>query len=72
MAIFYITFGQDHVHRIDGKTFDCDCVARVEAADELHARNLFMPKFCFSYNEKGFDITSMKFFPRGFIDIEAQ
>lgn len=29
----YVTFGQAHVHRINGKTFDADCVACIEHSD---------------------------------------
>ena len=71
MNKFIITFGQNHTHRIDGKTFDCDCVAEVEAEDEEQARSVFMPEFCFSYPENKFDKTDMRFFPRGRIQIKA-
>lgn len=70
MSKFYITFGQDHAHRINGKTFDCNCVAEVEAKDENEARNIFMPQFCFSYPEEAFDFESLPiYYPRGIIKV---
>lgn len=65
----YITFGQDHVHRINGKTFDCDCVAEVNLP-EAEARAIFHPKFCFSYTDANFDKVDMSFYPRGIIPLE--
>jgi hypothetical protein len=73
MAKTYVTFGQDHVHRVNETTFDCDCVAVIECDDETHGRKLafdfFGPKFCFSYFDDQFDMSSMRHFPRGFIEV---
>ena len=33
-----VTFGQSHVHRVNGRTFDCDCVARITARTYEEAR----------------------------------
>ncbi len=71
MSKYIITFGQLHTHRIQGKTFDCDCVAEVEAEDEQAARDLFYPRFCFSYPENKFDEDDMKFYHRGKIKINT-
>lgn len=71
----YITFGQVHYHKIDNRIFDKDCVAVIEAENASIGREiafkLFGNKFCFSYTEDTFDYTSMKFFPRGFIQIDC-
>ena len=72
MPKYIITFGQEHRHEIDGKVFDRNCVAEVEAENELEARNLFMPEFCFSYPEESFSENNMSFFPRGKISIKAK
>lgn len=72
MPKFYITFGQIHTHRINGKTFDRDCVAEVEAETEEAARGIFYPKFCFSYKESEFISKKdkmMNYFPRGVIPL---
>jgi hypothetical protein len=64
----YVTFGQGHTHRVNGKTFDCDSVAVVNG-DRDTVFEIFGPKFCFEYAEEEFDMTSMKYFPRGLIEV---
>ena len=64
----YITFGQDHVHSLNGKTFDKDCVAEVNLAEE-EARAIFMPKFCFSYTD--LSRVKLEYYPRGIILLEV-
>jgi hypothetical protein len=71
----YITFGQDHVHHVNGRVFDKDCVAVIEAATSAAGRakafELFGPKFCFEYFETEWKGTEqMKYFPRGYIVAE--
>ena len=70
MSKFYISFGQTHVHRVNGKTFDCDCLCEVEAIDEATARNIAFSAFGQVwgniYDEA--QLSSMlEFFPRGVI-----
>ena len=71
----YITFGQDHVHRVNGKTFDCDSVAVIESEGPQEGRDkafeLFGPKFCFEYPEVHWDASQLKWFPRGLINVEG-
>ena len=64
----YVTFGQGHVHHINGKTFDGDCVAVVNG-DRAKVFELFGSKFCFEFTEERWDHKQMKFFPRGYIEI---
>ena len=66
----YVTFGQEHLHRIGGKIFDRDCVAVVEG-DRERVFELFGPKFCFEYQENTWDEGKMKYFPRGYIEVEG-
>ena len=70
----YVTFGQTHIHRVNGKIFDKDCVAVIETksaeAGRAKAFELFDRKFCFEYSEKDFQFTWMNFFPRGLINVE--
>ena len=58
----YVTFGHNHTHHIDGKTYDKDCVAVIYANDEIEGRNLafkiFGTKFCFEYPENSSDARS--------------
>lgn len=70
MAKTYITFGQIHVHSVDGKTFDKDCVAVVNLPEEK-ARAVFWPKFHNSYTEEQFDPEIMQYYPRGLIELGA-
>ena len=62
----YITFGQIHVHSVNGKTFDKDCVAIVDLPED-EAREIFWPKFHNSFT----DIEKVKidYYPRGFIHV---
>lgn len=74
MARHYVTFGQEHVHSIDGKTLDKDCVASYEAANWKEGRerafDLFGVKFCFEYHDKDFNHDDLVYFPRGIINID--
>lgn len=64
----FVTFGQVHVHVIDGVVFDKDCVAVVNGGrDEVF--RLFGPKFSFEYPEGYWDDADMKYYPRGYIEI---
>lgn len=69
----YITFGQNHIHRINNKTFDCNCVAVIESPDATTGRKLafdfFGPKFCFEYSEDQWDEKNLHYFPRGYINV---
>ena len=65
----YVTFGQDHMHRINGQVIDKDCVAIVNGGrDQVFA--IFGPKFCFEYPEDIWDENKMVYFPRGYIEID--
>lgn len=69
----YVTFGQAHCHVIGDSVFDKECVAVIHHDDSADGRALafecFGTKFCFEYSEKSFDMGSMRFFPRGFINV---
>lgn len=66
----YVTFGQCHCHKYDGVIFDKDCVAVIEAPSEEEAREFLFRiwggKFCFTYPEKNWDKSKMKYFPDGY------
>jgi len=73
MNKYYITFGQDHTHRVPNHTLDKDCVAVIEAVDYMAARKkafeLFEAKWCFLYEEEKIDDKFMSYFPRGLINV---
>lgn len=68
----YVTFGQEHAHRVNGSTFDKDSVAVINCDSPEHGRalafELFGAKFCFEYHEDQFDHSNMVYFPRGLIE----
>lgn len=64
----FVTFGQDHVHRVNGITFDADCVALVHG-DRERVFEIFGSKFCFEYPEAHWDESKLKYFPRGIIEV---
>jgi hypothetical protein len=65
----YITFGQIHVHSVNGKTFNKDCVAVINCNDYLDGREkafeLFGDKWHMCYHEDDFKEEIMHYFPRG-------
>ena len=67
----YVTFGFDHIHVIDGKTLDHDCVAVIESGSASEGRKkafeLFGRKFSFEYPETCWDEDKMSYFPRGYV-----
>ena len=69
----YITFGQAHIHKINNKIFDKDCIAVIECNTPEEGRKkafeIFGTKFCFEYPESYFDHSKMNFFPRGYIKV---
>lgn len=65
----YVTFGQNHVHRIGLKVFDKDCVAVVNG-DRKRVFEIFGSKFSFEYSEREWKPEVMKYFPRGYIEVE--
>ena len=75
MSKTYVTFGQIHAHTVRGKTFDKDCVAVIHCDDAEQGRRLafayFDNKWCFEYHEDNFDHDSMKYFHRGFIEVNS-
>lgn len=66
---YYITFGQAHVHHINGKTFDHDCVAVIESDLYWNARmaafRAFKDKWRFCKEEE----PPMLYYPRGLISL---
>ncbi len=62
MKKFYFTFGQDHIHEIDGFIFDKDVVVEIENDDPRDTMfKIFGRKWAMQYYEK----PNMDYFPRG-------
>jgi len=65
----YVTFGQNHIHEINGKTFDKDCIAVVNG-DREKVFKIFGSKFCFEYPEEFWrEKNIMNYFPRGYVEV---
>lgn len=64
----YITFGQNHTHRVNGVTFDKDTVARIKCKDKEEGKKLafelFGDKFFTDYSYDQIQ-KSLEYFPRG-------
>lgn len=74
MKNYYISFGQEHKHVINGKVLDKDCLALIRANSNVEMRNkafhlYFGEKFAFSYEEQSLN-EIIKHFPRGVIEFE--
>lgn len=70
MENFYVTFGQNHLHRINQIVLDKNIVGVIIAPNMEKARevafNLFGDKFFTIYNEASIE---MEYFPRGTINL---
>ena len=69
----YVTFGQQHTHRVNGITLDCDSVDCYKAKNATEGREkafeYFGNKFFTDYHNEQFDMESLHYFPRGIIQI---
>ena len=74
MNKYYISFGQIHVHSVNGKTFDKDCLCEIEAETNEGARtkamDVFKGVFHNCYNE-AYIPEIIHFFPRGIIKLRV-
>jgi predicted RNA-binding protein with PUA domain len=68
----YISFGQSHVHRVNGKTLDKDSLAEIVCDTHEHGRaiayDLFKSKYSTSYSEEEAPKMIHRF-PRGIIRV---
>jgi len=68
MAKYYISFGQVHVHSVNGKTFNKDCLAEIEAKDRREAHDKAMKIFKGVFHNV-YETPNLTYFPRGIIKI---
>lgn len=62
----WFTFGQSHVHSVNGKTWDKDCVVKITASDPREEMfRAFGNKWAFEYDSE----PNMKHFPRGVFEL---
>jgi hypothetical protein len=71
MNKLYVTFGQIHLHKVDGQILDKDSIAVIDCAtydlDRLKAQELFGMKFCFTYFNSEWNPEDIRYYPRGYI-----
>jgi hypothetical protein len=65
----YITFGQIHVHSVNGKTFDKNCVAVIECSSYSDGREKAFGYFLDKWHNCYEDEPEMFWFPRGLIEV---
>lgn len=67
----YFTFGQDHTHRVNGFTYDCDVVVKITGDDPAITRQImfehFGSKWAFQYDGAPPDL---QYFPRGIKELK--
>ena len=66
---FYVTFGQVHVHSVNGKTFDKNCVAGIRARTRAEAHEKAMKIFNGVFHSVQ-DEPHLEYYPRGIIDVD--
>jgi len=70
----YVTFGQVHVHSVNGRTLDKDSVAVYEAHDPTEGRakafQLFGDKFMTDYHGDKWNEADLSYYPRGYIHLD--
>jgi len=69
----YVTFGFQHIHKINGKIFDRNCVGVIDRPNYEEGRkaitDIFDNVFCTTYTEEHI-MKNLHYYPRGIIEIE--
>lgn len=64
----YVSFGQSHAHRVNGTTFDCNCLCEIECEDEEEGHKIafdaFDGVFATIYGEERLE-NALPYFPDG-------
>ena len=69
----YITFGQVHVHSVEGMTFDRNCVACITHDGKVNGSDIAFELFGGNWHQNYTEIPGanvMKYFPRGIIEVK--
>ena len=71
MEKHYFTFGQVHVHSVNGITWDKDCVCCIEATDSDAARQIMFETFGNKWAmQYGISNLHLEHYPRGIINLQ--
>lgn len=66
MKTSYFTFGQVHVHSVNGITFDKDCVVKITSLNPRQVMfDTFGPKWCWEHDTQ----PPLRLYPRGIIEL---
>lgn len=69
----YVSFGQIHVHSVNGKTFDKNVLAEISCSSMEEGRDkafeYFGDKFGTTYDEKS-ALSNLHYFPNGILPVE--
>lgn len=69
----YITFGQAHIHKINGKLLDKDCIAVIERKTEQEIMDTIQEYFgityCTYYIDDKWINEYIKYYPKGYIEL---
>lgn len=65
MKYYYFSFGQKHVHSVNGFTWDKDVICVIKADSEIIARNIMFDHFGENWGMCYYEKPTMNYFPRG-------
>lgn len=69
MKTAWFSFGQSHVHRVNGKTFDCDCLVKITSPDPRQAMfDSFGDKWAMQYDRERMT-KALHYYHRGVIEL---
>ena len=66
---WYITFGQIHVHNVNGMVFDKDCVGVINGETPEQCDQMAFDLFQGRFHKYAAEMPKMKYFPRGLIEV---
>lgn len=69
MKKYYFTFGFNHVHTVNGITFDKDIIIEIEADNCVKARSVMFKHFNEKWGMCYYEMPDMKFYPRGIYNL---
>ena len=68
---YYITFGQAHIHKVNGVIFDKDCVAVIDCENPEQGDEIAFRVFDRKFSRIRTEEPTMSFYPRGLISLES-
>ena len=74
MPNHYVTFGQDHVHKVNGKVLHSNVVAVFQVENAVEGRKkafeLFGSKFSFEYPQDSWKEEDINYYPGGYVYLD--